>query len=260
MAPDEKLVVTFAPRFGEMFWATLVLIVGLGELAIGAAMVLYKPVTTIECDRKACHVSAPSLLAGRSDYTLDVSHLSESHVQPAGGGEQAWVVMSNGNPVFLGNPTSDDALIAQYEHLAKDLQAFLADPSLGGFKASFAGLGGPSPWLFAILGVVIVAWGVKWRRGWRVQITFDRAAGRVTFVRRPWAGTKTVALADVGGVDSSQRVLQSLYGPFRWELITMRDRSGHELWRFRTMFTRKTHEHVRHELAAMRDFLAARAS
>ncbi|MGE5183376.1 MAG: hypothetical protein ACM31C_15000 [Acidobacteriota bacterium] len=254
---EARLVVQFAPRLWEAFWATLVLVVGLWLAAMGVVPLFWQPTTNVACDRKTCTIGGRSVIGIASEYTLDVPDLANSRVERKGG-ETTWVVTNKGQRLQMSNPTDQDGLVAQYARVAKDFDAFLHDPAQKTFSESWTGGGGPSIWLFLILGAAITAWGVKWRRGWRSKLVFDKAAGTLEIRQRPWKATRKVSLADVGSIDVRDTVFHSVYGNFRWETVTLSAREGKPVWKTRVMFTRKTYQQIQDKVRQIRELLISR--
>lgn len=255
---EGKLVVAFGPRWLERVIASLILIVGLGEIAAGVALATYHPVSTIDCDRTTCHAKFASLLAGTSDVTLDVAGLVDSRIEKIKGGERHWVVDSKGKTIELSPPTGDDAQLADFTKMAKDFQAFLSDASRPKFSASYATLGGPPLWLFAIMGALLLLWSGRWIRGWHAELAFDRAAGTLVIRQRPFARTRTIQLADIANVEASDRVAVLGYGVMRYARIWITGKDRKTLWSHRTLFDGKTYKTVQANFTAMREFLSAR--
>ncbi len=247
----ETLTVEFRPRLWEAFWATLVLLVGLSQLVLGAAFTFTKPTAELTCDRASCHLVAHTLFGGTQDFTLETAALQHSRVN-----QGAWVVDKQGQRFELGSPTSDAELSRRYVQLAAELQAFLDDPGKPTFTASFPAGTPPMTALFFVIGALAIAWGLKWRRGWKASLVFDRAAGTLVIHQRPWGRTRTIPLSDISRVSASDRVAHTLYGNLRWEDIAVHGAGGRPLWRYRTMFTRKTYRHVQESLASMQSFLS----
>lgn len=231
----------------EAFWATLVLFVGLAQLALGAAFTFSKPSTDVTCDRIACHVVEHTLVGSTLEFTHDLATLSHSRID-----HRAWVVDKQGQRFELASPSTDTALAARF-------QSFLDDKSQPTFAASLPGPRPPAP-LFFVIGAVAILWGIKWRRGWKAQLVFDRGAGTLVIHQRPWAATRTIRLADIARVTASDRVAHTMYGNLRWEDIAVVGADGRPLWRYRTMFTRKTFQHVQESLSAMTAFLGRTGS
>ncbi len=252
---DAQLVVRFRPGAWEAFWATLVLVVGLTLLGTGTPGFFVDATQAIACDRAHCRVTWHTVFGTGSDM-LQVADLHGSRIDTTDG-RREWIVDEHGKPYTLGPPTKDSERVAAYQRLAPQLEAFLDDPGRTTFTGSFT-RDVPSPVLFAILGLLLTAWGIKWRRGWRAVLTFDRPARTLTIAQRPWMRRRTIPVETIGGIQASDRVAHSTYGNFRWEEIVLADKDGKALWRYRTMFTRKAAQRVRDSVQAIRDFLASR--
>jgi hypothetical protein len=258
VASSSTLTVEFRPRLWEAFWASLILLVGIGQLVLGAAFAFTTPGKQLDCDRTKCTLVAHTLFGGSQEFTLDVPELRDSTIAQAPHHMVAWTVQSHGQRFELGNPTDDKTLAQTYDHLARDFQSFLSDPSKPSYSVAFASVAKQPLWLFAVLGVLFIAWGIKWRRGWKVRLVFDRAAGTLTIHQRPWKLTRTIPLAQIKSVEVSDQIAHTLYGNLRWERVELRGGDGKPAWRYRTMFTRKTYQHVQEQVQLMRGFLAGR--
>jgi hypothetical protein len=253
---EDHLEVAFHPRILDRCLATVILLVGLTLLLATGGQMFWRPTHTLDCDRTTCHATYPSLF-GDGATTIDLADLRDSRVTTIGD-QTEWTAKSHGKTIDVGLRTSDDDVIATYQRLAPQLQAFLDDPTKPTFSARYPWRSGLHPWLFLVLGVLVTWWGGRWIRGWHAELVFDKAAGTVTIRQRPFGGRRTIPLADIARIEGSDRVVQSLYGAMRYARLRMIGKNGKVLWHYRTMFDAKSHKAVTERFHAMQNLLLSR--
>jgi hypothetical protein len=183
--------------------------------------------------------------------------MARSDVRSGKNGEAEWIVrMNDGREIQLGGLTGRASQLESYRRHAQELGAFIADRAQPTFVAQYQGVGGLS--LPVSIGMLLATGWLFFAllHGWRTTLTFDRAAGTLTIVRRPalWSSPRALPLSSVARVDARAGRLWVLFASLPTLTLRLYDDKG------KVLFTRRqiTSDDARREIEAVNEVLTAR--
>ena len=116
----------------------------------------------------------------------------------------------------------------------------------------------PPFWVLAVMGIVMCSFGFRWWRGWYAELELDTAAGVIRAHRKPmllggprrvtWSRSEVKLETAVSkrSVGRGQRAM--------FVAIALRDQAGKRVFRYTTLYDRKSKGPLDEQLAALRAF------
>ncbi len=257
---------TLRPRFFDRLYVTLLVMIALGGVIMGALSLRPLAPAHLHCERGAnqCTMVWPSAFV-TDGYSYDLSTLKNSRTYAGTHGGTGWRVDWGTRDLWLAQPSTDPAAVATYTRLARDFQAFLADPSRTTFDGSYAVAGLPVGLVISVLafGLVCGFFGVRWWRGWYAELEIDKAAGEITIHRRPmfFTGPRTVKLArrDLQLLESVEKRYLGRGQSAKFARFELHDTRGKRVFSYTTMYDRKSRAVLDGYMALLQEFFVNRA-